>query len=1135
MSAHSVLIWNNDDPQLCEKICEQIPKAKVTLCNGANDVCSNADVIVWYADGSDGEFARLMEVSDQNPLASVLVIGEIFHEEAISPHFAGMLFLGNVAPNTVAEDARRSLQASWWWGVKDFDVPILVVDEEEHIIRANGRAEKAYGLNLIGEFYNRVIEGGDNDQLPGDHPIRDVFEKNRSVNKQREFSNQKGDTHRVQLICRPVRGLDSVRAVTVMVLDMDRWAAMTRASATFTNAESLEELYVLIANEVQRLGYKRSRVYRYNAKPGSLKGCASLGFDYEKEAWFRNQFQFELNADPPSQETMKFGNPRLYLRPGKNGNFPGGVLPNHYPDYIVQQDPKQESELEMQNVNRWIEARLTVPAPVADVNGSTTNQPLPWGKISVDNWGDSDALDASDVTTIALYAEAASSAIASVQRLETDRRHLEVFKKYSRKLASLRGQGPDKPILENVVNLLLNLYLEITGADVVFFRELHHGDVLRLRYEPQWRDGNVPSGCEVPKEKRKGEGVTSEILEKRLEPKWGFDNNAFEKTQSLANLPNRWTDSEKAFLNEIGSEAYIPVVVHRNLRGVIVAVTWERQAFSSALTVAVERLMHTVGLWFELGELHDERAWTSKVMGDLIERIPDFANVPDDDRFFAALAGLLSAHDGVGWNRVFIFSCLGIHPQSAELVYALGGCGESVHGDIQNAATDLLSLNQLIQQRLENPVPGSEEGEVDRLYEMCVLDPRQAGKPILIPFGADIPISADNVFWAHPIQWMLERDYSEANSSTVPWVRLPDCPWFDEMTLKYPGMFLPAKRYAFPLRCPFASDQKAPFGIVVVEITDNEQRPVEQMLPVTRILLSLASDILQFRRRSRLIRGWLAALPTFRHRGGLKEKWDNFQTSLHALLEKVPVLVDGVLEIGGELEVEDIIEELKTCLKHLESEVGDFVQAKRTLEIDDVQSIPDLGAHLDELANAWEGRKKRLRVIRDWEAIDGISLQCDPVIFDETIRTLFTNALEAANLTEFPELHIRISAELLPSSSTTFSNVLELYITDSGPGIDPGVAKHIFLEGFSHHTSETPSAKKDASNKGRGLSLARAQLIMYHGGLELEHPGPQESELSPTGKFGATFVLRFGIPRKTRSLQSVDNKDLHDGEASLGG
>ena len=110
------------------------------------------------------------------------------------------------------------------------------------------------------------------------------------------------------------------------------------------------------------------------------------------------------------------------------------------------------------------------------------------------------------------YGELMVMAMAMQEHLLHDRRHLNVFQRYSQQLTKFLRQAPEEKIRQEVMDLLLKMYLEITGAKVAYYRELR-GESLVLASEPVWR-GEKPADVEIPKEFHKGDRFSTLLLEK---------------------------------------------------------------------------------------------------------------------------------------------------------------------------------------------------------------------------------------------------------------------------------------------------------------------------------------------------------------------------------------------------------------------------------------------------------------------------------------------------------------------------------------------------------------------------------------------------------------------------------------------
>jgi signal transduction histidine kinase len=1155
MHGKNIRLHNCPNEDEVKRAIEQsVEGCSVEFCNSreqllAFEMVAATDVVVCFIDPSDVKFSDtvLWELLDRYPYLTVVVVGGP-QQDRIRPHtFGGVFHLPPYASRLlIAFEVDRALQASWWWGLRESEEPFLVVDENLRIARANDAALASFGEHLVGEPYRSAIEGSGSSEIPFTHPVAEVLRTGTAASRYHRHAVRGQPARWGHLICRPIPGLipSNVRGVGLLFVEVNRWASILEAASVFHEMTTEADLCNAIVKHAQLLGFKRARLYQFSERNGTLCGRACVGLSSENETWFRDEFRFSIQQDRPSQATLAPGRelPILFIKK------PDGAAQDELTEVdsnLVQHGrPGAEQELEMGDVSRWIEAPLLL-ATHREGDGKTQPVKRRWGKLCVDCGDESDDLNTGDAADVALFASAAAWAIAAVNRMELDRRHIRLLRHYSERLANADWRRPEEEILPHVIDLLLEMYLEITEADVVFYRELQGNDVLQLRRKPQWR-APKPENGDVPQQKRRGEGTSSTILG-GPPYQWGFKNNAREDAEDLLahSKPERWTKQERQFIARIGSEIYLPVVVHGNLRGVIVAIAWNEGAFSSRLELCIERFMHTAGLWFELGELHDGRGWSASILGRLVPYLPRLAEARNDEAFFAALAAMLTAHDGLAWNRALMFRCEGGDPVAAELVYALGGCGEETHRDVQLDAENI-PLEQLVQKRLDDPIPGDDTDEggerLDSLYEMCVETPRKEEKPILISFGEgtrdkrflefldehDLLIGDAGDLEIHPLRAILERDYSGVAEVETP-VPMQSAPWFDYMDRDYPGMFCATESYAFPLWRTHEKVEK-PLGVVILEILENRVRPVEQIIPSTTIFLDLISDILAFRHHERFVRGWVGGLPAFRHHAGLSGAWPPFRSELNTLLKKLEDLVPQLGDGGQELLTRGNV--LKTDRDQLGLEIAQVVRAQSAMEAAVSQPIEGLGHFLDRLADRWENQWQ-VRVRRDWMAVQGLGLQCPPDILSETLQGLVLNALSASRQAHQAELEIRIEARREPTESPSFFGVVALWVTDTGPGILTDVAGHIFLDGFTTDPG-ADSEDNTGRHKGRGLSIARAQLLMYHGDLQLVHPGPREDPLDPKKTVGATFVVRFGIPVKRAAVISPTTGDSDNGQVAGG-
>jgi signal transduction histidine kinase len=115
--------------------------------------------------------------------------------------------------------------------------------------------------------------------------------------------------------------------------------------------------------------------------------------------------------------------------------------------------------------------------------------------------------------------------------------------------------------------------------------------------------------------------------------------------------------------------------------------------------------------------------------------------------------------------------------------------------------------------------------------------------------------------------------------------------------------------------------------------------------------------------------------------------------------------------------------------------------------------------------------------------VDGIQIQ-------QVVLNLTRNAIEAIEEAGIPSSVIKIEV------SSTGRHEVVVCVTDSGPGIPPDDAKHIF----------EPFYSTKGAGLGVGLSISRA-IIEGHGGLISLAPNP-----------GGGCIFRFTLPVHQRKL-----------------
>lgn len=1101
------------------------------------DALHRADILVCRAtsDADDFQAHVLWPILDSHPYLPVVIVGAP-PKQLVTQHTPGGVFYlpPDAKPMVVAVEIRRALEATWWKSVARFNLPLFVVDADGLIRRANDVASRDF-RDVIGQPYREAVERATTPAFPQGHPIEVALSSGKAVSQYFRYSNDGASARWAHLVCRPLFGItpndERPRAVAVLFRHSNRWADIVEASSEFHKQETVEALSEKIVEWAQRLGFARARLYRFDERTKFLYGCACRGLSESNAEWFCREFRFPAAEDAPTKATLDDRRelPWLFIK-RTDGDQPPLDISDDVSEHGLMRygRPREEARLEMEHVARWIEAPLFVPKRV-DAGNQVVHDRARWGKLCVDLGERSADLSLGDAMDIALFANAASSAIVAVAATEREQRDIEIFERYSQQLARADWRRPERRILNQVIELLSGMYRELTGADVVFFRRLQGKDTLELQGEPSWREA-CPWDCKIPTTKRNGEGISCRILQQST-PQWGAENHARHIGEQLLQRTEGkvYTPEEANFIRRIGSELYLPISVHGELRGVIVAVAYREEAYSGELAAVIERFAHLAPLWFELGELHDAQHWTTGIFAQLIEFLPDIADALHEHAMYAVVAALLSAHDALGWNRVFIWACRGRDPTSAELVYALGGCGEESQGDVRTKA-EKIKIRELVEMRLEEPAPRGKSGtadedQVDSLYQLVIAEPNESHTPLAIAFGHGARDEAFDDYCRnhglgtygsgardqHPLRRLLELDFLDpANGGSV---RLRGAAWFDYMNEKYPEMFCNtdnADRYAFPLWRTHEGRRK-PLGLVVVDMYEHHERPIAPTVPATSTFLDLVSDIVAFRDDGRFIRGYIGGLPAMMHHGlrGWEVVHDNLRTLVDELQKAVPAPQRSA-------RLKRVLENIEANCEQFEKQVADVRKANKAVEWSNEQVVEDLYRLLQESAARWQATDG-IRIRINWCLPEDlpVRLDCPAETVRDSLQCLVENARAAVPQAENVEIRLTVRQE--DSHSPNFIHLVVIEVTDLGPGLPAAIEHDIFMDGYTHDVSINDSQLAGfTERKGRGLSTARAQLLMYHAELKLIETGPRADPLDASTRLGATFHLRFGISRNPR-------------------
>jgi signal transduction histidine kinase len=184
---------------------------------------------------------------------------------------------------------------------------------------------------------------------------------------------------------------------------------------------------------------------------------------------------------------------------------------------------------------------------------------------------------------------------------------------------------------------------------------------------------------------------------------------------------------------------------------------------------------------------------------------------------------------------------------------------------------------------------------------------------------------------------------------------------------------------------------------------------------------------------------------------------------------------------------EEVNEDIHHSLRIIESRTQGLINfVKATKSLTDIPKpnlrkifIRDL---FDRIATLYMAKFKGKGVIFETEILPAdLFIEADLELVEQVIINLIQNALEAMNDTNDPRLLLR--------ASRNDSNLVQISVSDNGPGISDEVLERIFLPFYS----------TKSNNSGIGLSLSQQIMMLHHGRLEV----------SSSQTKGATFIMTF--------------------------
>jgi hypothetical protein len=1042
----------------------------------------------------------------------------------------------DTSPERIARKVFDTWRGTWWQTECQQEVPVLVVNREGFIERANPFAVRRFGPGpLVGRAYMDAVEDQPGVVVPPDHPVARTFTGRtphdrrwgQSVSVEHQYRDRADQEQRFFLTCTPlVVPSGSLRSAAVSLFDMSRWSRIIEASDRFARAKHRGELLDQIVEQASRLGFGRVRLYELIPGENRLYGRAAIGFrDPANHKRFVSEFW--IRADDGTTVitlgTRRYA--RLYVH--------GEGKPAQFTEYLP--GPRTHpAQLEFEDGNRWIEAPIFLPP---DWDG---REPEPWGKLSLDLGTESDQLTARDVGDVAVYCSIVGHALAMMRRVEREGQQRERLRQLSADLVT--AIKPDERILDECVARTLRLILDVTGGETALYRryDRQHPAALRRVGRPEFRTPGLRdrlAAC-IPLDIPRGHALGGYF--RHFATGDSATTRAYVADDPVANLRRFASEIDTRYgewLKFIRSELHIPVFRGGEVVGAILVSSDRDDAFPPAVVEEVEQFVHAISLGIESARRHDD--WL--VMGDAVRRVvgllPRLAEIAPhrDDAFFASLATLLSAAQGLRWNRVFVFSCQATEtpPGVAELVYALGGLaagpvgevptptpgtpdptGESGHRSPEHRVLQekvrkdprFVDLAALVEDRIHNPEPhwrsGSGEMVRDLLYELVVAGPRRAGRPIRVDeasppvVGDPTPGDRKMVEDTNPVRTLLQFGKAELPPECDPLTIQVNVhghanQWVIDCAKEYPGMFDPSdKAFGFLLRGS-ADPGREPLGVVLVDMQSVYEVDEQDMIAATRLFLRLASDLLADRYRRRRQHGIINSLPARCHGPTLLSEWRAIHNDIKKLL--------APLNSGGAppdpREVAKVLSPKVAAA--LQEKMTKFGERMTRLDGTAPLRIENLGGLLREWRDYYlDGKYHELTLAITWDKeVENLCVPCDPLVLRDAVGALIDNTRDES-IRCGRRLRPHLHGQVVETDCKAMPRVVELLYEDDGNGIKDHHRRRILIDGYT--------LAEDPTNKGRGLALIKRQLLEYQGCLECVAPA--------VGTEGARFIIQLGIP-----------------------
>ncbi|MGP0067785.1 MAG: ATP-binding protein, partial [Isosphaeraceae bacterium] len=810
-----------------------------------------------------------------------------------------------------------------------------------------------------------------------------------------------------------------------------------------------------------------------------------------KEAFTKHVLDVE--KDHESHNTIINGYPGLFIYDDAPQKDPESDLVHYC------RRGEDSVQLEKTEVNRWVDAPLLIP--VVDVQGKRSVRP--WGKISVDQGKSSDSLSPQDVANLSALAAVAGGALGEKIRASRDEALLTTYEEYTRELEKVERLASDERVMPRIKGWLLELFRKLFDVELALYRDYRPEDRVLVSKEEFVRP---VTGCPLPETKippqvrvedfpsyrRFGQAFVNDEAAV-IDPK-GIETYAHNRPDQVVQLSpevqNRLSEAEVRYLNWIQSEVGIPIVVRNKVRGVIVGMSGQADAFPPDCDTVQRRFRSVAQLWFQLGELHDARTWAIATLGNCLKAW-SLLQGEDDHKLYAGLAAILTAGCGLRWHRALIFRNVEVSGSGAELVYAIGGMGEKEHGRLQgyieSTERDLLAL---VRKRIDDPRPhgpdaDSGEDRVDSLYGTYL----ESSGPRPRISRSDEPRLFET----------LQR--RARGRESMPYLKLEKGDnLIRSLNERYPALFAARTTYFFPLYSNKSeTEHRGSLGFIAI---DNAYRPnplEDTILALTAAIVELARDEVAARLRYRLFNGMVGALPFLRHSPQIKNRFAEFNQALGDLR---PDLRNITRPVKGD---PNPIAAVRRAWANLEEVVESMAHAQKRIEGFELpDKVTDLKSHLLDVINEWEATRHASFIVKDVNLEEGLGLDCDVAILDGALRCVLENAESVSRRDDEGRFFVELRATMR-RDFPRFEAMVTVEITDYGPGIKAEKEPFLFIDGFTDRRDFLgPISPEEtlSDHKGLGLGMARAFLLRSHGELRLQDRGGDDK--------GATFALHLG-------------------------